>query len=101
MRMMMQIRMPIEPFNTAVRNGTAGSKIRSILEELKPEAAYFGTKNGQRGGILIINLESPSDIPRFAEPFFLNFNAEVDFQPAMTPEDLGRAGLDALGKKWS
>jgi hypothetical protein len=46
-------------------------------------------------------MESTSELPRFSEPFFLTFNAEVNFSPVMTPEDLGRAGLDELGKKWS
>jgi hypothetical protein len=36
----------------------------------------------------------------YAEPFFLQFNADVVFHPAMTPEDLKRGGLEALGKKW-
>jgi len=36
-----------------------------------------------------------------AEPWFLTFNAHVEFRVAMTPEDLGRANLDALGKKWA
>ena len=35
------------------------------------------------------------------EPWFLAFNADVEFHVVMTPDDLGRAGLDALGKKWS
>ena len=50
---------------------------------------------------MIINVEDPSKVPAFAEPWFLTFNADVRFHIAMTPEDLGRAGLDALGKKWS
>ena len=29
------------------------------------------------------------------------FNADVEFHIAMTPEELGRAGLDKLGEKWS
>lgn len=29
------------------------------------------------------------------------FNAEVEFHIVMSPEDLERAGLDELGKKWS
>jgi len=33
-------------------------------------------------------------------PFFLNFNADCEFRIAMSPEDLGKAGLDELGKKW-
>jgi len=29
------------------------------------------------------------------------FNADVQFHIAMTPEELGRAGLEEIGKKWS
>jgi hypothetical protein len=47
------------------------------------------------------NVTDPSQIPAFAEPFFLSFNAEVRFHIAMTPEDLGRAGLEALGKRYA
>jgi hypothetical protein len=39
-----------------------------------------------------------SDIPKMAEPWFLMFNATVEFQPVMTPEDLVKAGLEELGK---
>jgi hypothetical protein len=31
----------------------------------------------------------------------LLFNADVEFHAVMTPDELGRAGVDALGKKWS
>ena len=48
----------------------------------------------------MVNLDDPSDIPRLAEPFFLTFNADVSFEPFMTADDLGRAGLDSLGKEW-
>jgi hypothetical protein len=47
---------------------------------------------------MIVNLDDPSKIPTFAEPWFLTFNADVELRVAMTPEDLARAGLDALGK---
>ena len=75
MRMLMKVWMPVEPFNTLVRNGTAGAKIQQILEDLKPEAAYFTAQDGHRGGIIVVNIGDTSEIPRFAEPFFLNFNA--------------------------
>ena len=99
--MLLTVRIPHEPFNTAVRKGTAGATIRRILEEIRPEAAYFTEQNGTRGGILVINVENPSQIPSFAEPWFLNFNADCEFRIVMSPEDLKEAGLEALGKKWS
>jgi len=101
MRMLMHIHLPLEPFNTAVRDGTASGKVQRILEAIKPEAVYFSEHHGQRGGILVVNVKDPSDVPVLAEPWFLTFNAQVEFRIAMTPEDLGRANLDALGKQWA
>lgn len=101
MRFLMKITLPDEPFNNFVRNGSAGAKMQQILGELKPEAAYFIEMSGHRTGILIVNLDNTSQIPSLAEPWFLLFNAEVEFHPAMMPEDLANAGLEALGKKWS
>ncbi|MCG8606799.1 panthothenate synthetase, partial [bacterium] len=51
-------------------------------------------------GVFIINLEDPSAVPKFAEPFFLNFNADCHFQVVMSPDDLKAAGLEELGTKW-
>ena len=100
MRFVLHISIPVDKFNQAVRDGTAGEKIGRILEDTKPEAAYFCAKDGKRGGFLIVNISDPSEMPRFAEPWFLNFDATVEFLPTMTPEDLQRAGLEQLAKKW-
>ena len=100
MRMVMLVQFPIEPFNTLARNGIVGQKMKHILDDAKPEAVYFSERDGHRGGILIVNVESPKDVPRLAEPWFLSFNAEVEFRIAMTPDDLAHANLDGLGKKW-
>jgi len=100
MRFLLHVSMPVEKFNQAVRDGTAGQKMRRILEDMKPEAAYFCSKNGMRGGFLVVNMSDASEMPRFAEPWFLHFDATVEFLPAMTPQDLERAGLDQLAKKW-
>jgi hypothetical protein len=101
MRVLLQVRLPHEPFNTAVKDGTAAAKMQRILQEQKPEAAYFTEFGGRRGGVLIVNLDNPSKIPAFAEPWFLTFNADCEFRIAMTPEDLAKGGLEELGKKWS
>ena len=100
MRMLLNIRIPHEPFNAFVRDGTAGEVITRILDEAKPEAAYFTEQSGERGAILVINLDDPSQIPAFAEPWFLKFNADCEFRVVMAPEDLQKAGLEALGSKW-
>ena len=100
MRMMILVQCPPEPFNTLVRNGTAGPTMKKILDDTKPEAAYFSEREGKRGCVLIAEVQGASDVPRLAEPWVLNFNAEVEFRICMLPEELGKANLEALGKKW-
>lgn len=100
MRMLIDVQLPLEPFNTLVKNGTAGQAIQKILDELKPEAAYFAARDGKRGGIIVLDVTDASKIPSVAEPFFLHFNASVSFHPCMTPADLAKAGLEELGKKY-
>ena len=101
MRMMVDIELPIEPFNTMVRDGTAGAAIQNILADIKPEAIYFRERQGLRGCTMIVDMTETSQMPTIAEPFFLMFNAMVNFEPVMTPEDLAKSGLDALGKKYA
>ncbi|HSB05547.1 MAG TPA: panthothenate synthetase [Thermodesulfobacteriota bacterium] len=101
MRMLLHAKIPHKEFNAAVRDGSAEKKIKQILEETKAEAVYFTEYDGQRGAILIININDPSEVPRFAEPWFLSFNADVQFHIVMTPEELGRSGLEKIGGKWS
>jgi hypothetical protein len=91
---------PPEKFNQAVRDGSAGRKLQQIMEEIKPEAAYFTSQDGNRGGFIVVDLKETSEIPKFAEPFFLNFDATVKVLPAMTPQDLQKADLEKLGAKW-
>jgi hypothetical protein len=100
MRFIAQISLPAQKFNELLRDGSAGKKIGNILEDTKPEAAYFTSKNGTRGGYVVYNIAQASDIPRYAEPWFLTFEALVEFMPAMVPEELQKAGLDEIAKKW-
>lgn len=101
MRMIMLIQFPIEPFNSLVRNGSIAEKMHRILDAIKPEAAYFTERDGHRGAILVVNLEEASDVAKLAEPWFLGFNAQVEYRVAMTAEDLGKAKLGELGKAWA
>ena len=101
MKMLLTVEFPPEPFNSLVRSGKVGEIIGRILESIKPETAYFTEHDGKRGGIFVINVQTSSDVPAFAEPFFLNFQAECKFRILMSPEDLQKAGLEKLGKKWA
>ena len=100
MRILMTVRLPHETFNAAVKDGSVGAKTEAIFDAVKPEAVYFTEMNGQRTVVMIVELEKPSAIPALAEPWFLTFNADVEFHVVMSPKDLQEAGLDKLGQKW-
>ena len=62
--------------NLRLRAGTAGD-----IEE-----------NSDRASIIAGNIQNSSEGPRVAEPWFLGFDANVEFHLAMTTEDLEKVG---------
>jgi hypothetical protein len=100
MRVLMNVRFPHREFNNAVKEGTVGKTLNRIIEDSKPEAIYFTEQHGKRGAVLVVDMDDPSQVPLLAEPWFLAFNADVEFRVAMTPDELKRAGLEQLGRNW-
>lgn len=100
--MLVKLSIPVESGNRAILDGSLAKTMQAILEEQKPEAAYFGAEDGKRTAFLIIDLKSASDIPALAEPWFLAFNASIEATPVMTPQDLaaGGPGMEAAARKY-
>ena len=101
MKMLVNVTCPIEPFNSMVRNGTAGEIIGRVIDDIKPESIYFTELEGNRGAVMIVDVPDASHIPAIAEPWFLNFDAICEFRIAMTPDDLMKANLTKLAEKWN
>jgi uncharacterized protein DUF3303 len=102
MRFIITCRIPVERGNALAKAGKLGSTIQSIMEELKPEAAYFTDIEGGRGGYIVVNMDDASQIPALAEPLFLGLGATIQVHPVMTPEDLGKAApaIEQAAKKY-
>ena len=100
MRVLLHVTLPHEPFNSYVRDGTAGEKVSTIVEAAQAEAVYFTEYGGVRTALVVVNVDDPSQMPAYAEPWFLTFEADVEFHPTMLPDDLAAAGLDELGSRW-
>jgi hypothetical protein len=98
--MLVNIILPIEPFNSLVRSGKAGEILGRIIEDIQPESIYFSEQEGCRGAIMVVEIKEASEIPAVAEPWFLNFEASCEFRIAMTPDDLMKADLAKLASKW-
>ncbi len=95
MRFMLTVRFGMEAGNAAVSNGKVAQLLQSAMEQLKPEAAYFGPIDGNRGCYLVVNFDDPSRIPSITESFFQNLHATVTFVPVMSPDELAK-GVAAL-----
>ena len=91
MRMMLRWTVPVERGNETIKDGSLTQTIESLIEELKPEAAYFWPENGERAGMMVFDMADPTQIPQIAEPLFLNLDAAVDFAPVMNADDLKKA----------
>jgi hypothetical protein len=57
---------------------------------------YFTTFDGRRTAFMIFDMPDPSDMPPFAEPFFMELDADVQLSPVMNPADLEK-GLSQIG----
>jgi hypothetical protein len=102
MRCLLKVSIPVETGNATIADGTLPNTIESILNEIKPEAAFFAEDNGKRTGFIFLDLKDTSQIPALAEPWFLAFNAHVEFHPAMNLDDLKKAtpGIEKAVKKY-
>ena len=91
MRTMLKWTVPAEKGNQSIQDGSLMQAIENLMEQLKPEAAYFLASDGKRGGLMVFDMSDPSQIPQIAEPLFMSLNAAVEFLPVMNPDDLRRA----------
>jgi hypothetical protein len=90
MRFMLTVRVPPEEGNAAMKDGRFMSTFQSVVEDLQPEAGYFVTIEGARGGYLVVNMDDASQIPAICEPLFLGLGATVQIHPVFTLDDMPR-----------
>jgi hypothetical protein len=103
MRFLLKASIPVETGNAAAKAGRLAKIIESILEDLKPEAAYFLDENGRRTGFIFFHIQDNSEIPKVAEPWMLALNASIEIHPVMAPDDLKKAApyIEQAVKKYS
>lgn len=99
MKMLLTVTFPHDPFNALIKKGTIGDVLNQIMGDLKPEAAYFSLNEGKRYIVMIVNVNAGVDYVKYAEPFFLKFNADIKYDIVITPEEIQNSGLDKIGKK--
>lgn len=91
MRFLVEVQIPTEVGNAALKDGSLIREHENYLNEVKPEAVYYTLANGRRTIYLVVNLESAEKLPAITEPLWLTLNAEVRVAPVMTSEDFQKA----------
>jgi len=87
---MLTFRIPPEEGNAGLKDGRFTPTFQSIMEDLQPEAAYFGPIEGARGGYLVVNIDDAPEFCAYAEPLFLGLGATVQIHPVFTPDEVPR-----------
>jgi hypothetical protein len=97
MRMLLKVQMEVEAGNRAIRDGSLAETLDRVMGQIQPEAAYFTALDGKRTALIFFDMESPSQIPSVAEPFFMALDAAIEIVPAMSAEDV-RTGIEEASK---
>lgn len=95
MRTMLTVQLPVETGNAAIKDGRIAKVIQATTERIKPESAYFFTRDGRRTMQFVFDMASSADIPVVGEPFFMELDAAVEFTPVMNPAEL-QQGLSKI-----
>ncbi|MEU1282956.1 hypothetical protein [Kitasatospora sp. NPDC005856] len=97
MRALLEVELDTATSNKLISDGAMAEGIQQVLAQLKPEAAYFLTRNGRRGMVMVVDVADEASLPSIAEPFWDRLNATVDLHICMNADELAE-GLKRLGR---
>ncbi len=88
MRLMLRFTIPVEKGNETMLDGSMSTALKTLVEQLQPESAYFHLQDGQRAGTIFFEASNPEQMAAINEPLFAALNASIDIQPAISLEEL-------------
>jgi len=88
---MIRFKFPVDPGNELMRKGKVGKVFEQLMADLKPEAAYLYPEGGERGGIMVFDMQDASEVAGVVERFSFGLHAKVELMPVMNPDDLQKA----------
>ncbi len=95
MRFLAKVTIPTEKGDDAFTSGALPRTMRSAMERLKPEAAYFFEQDGKRECLFVFNL----DVPALLKPLFPDLDASLHVTPVMNAAEFEQGLGDAKGKQ--
>jgi hypothetical protein len=103
MRTMLRFKFPVDAGNDIIRTGKIGKVFEQLTADLKPEAAYFYPEAGERGGIMVFDMQDESWIAGVVERFSFGLHAKIELMPVMNQDDLQKAlaGIEEIVKNYA
>jgi hypothetical protein len=95
MRVMVKFRFPTAGGNDALKAGRIDKVLPKIMEDLKPEAAYFYPDEGLRAGHFIVQMKDSSEVLEIGERLWFGLGGTVEMVPVMSAEDIQK-GLPSV-----
>ncbi|MDA1359684.1 hypothetical protein O1R50_08620 [Glycomyces luteolus] len=87
MRMLLKVQVPADG-GSQIPEDEWPKKLKEIMEQLKPEAAYFSPQDGMRTMMIFFDMKEVSMMPVVTQPMFEMLNAKISISPAMNLDDL-------------
>src|SRR6266700_990333 len=88
MRMMVRFHFAANSGNDAIRSGKVNKVFEQLTADLKPEAVSLYPEQGERGGIVVFDMQDASWVAGVVERFSFGLQAKIELFPVMTPDDL-------------
>ncbi|GAA2106519.1 hypothetical protein GCM10009759_44830 [Kitasatospora saccharophila] len=95
MRTLIVAEIDTEKSNELITSGKMPEMMGRMMEQLRPEAAYFYPLNGHRGFTLVVDVDQESALVTTMEPLWMRLGAKVTVTPCMSADEL-RAGIEKL-----
>jgi hypothetical protein len=97
MRTVLKATLDTEKSGRVLQEGRMQEVLGSVMERLRPEAAYFYPEHGRRTMFLVFDLQDSSELPSITEPLFNEAGANIYMTPVMNQHDLQRGLQQAFG----
>jgi hypothetical protein len=85
---MMRFKIPVEKGNQAAADGSMPKIIKELVDQLKPESAYFYVEDGKRAGTIVFEESDVARLTAINEPLFARLNAEIEEKPVLSLAEL-------------
>ncbi|MFE2148334.1 hypothetical protein ACFXA3_42650 [Streptomyces sp. NPDC059456] len=97
MRVMLRAHIDTPAGNESIKTGAMPHTMKKLMDQLKPEAAYFGLSEGVRTCWIVFDMQDSAKMPPLLEGLFMEMHAEIEISPVMDAQGLEQGLRELAG----